>query len=128
MRRLCLSVALLMLCLFAAPLTVSAAYNPFGGVCNNPSNATSAACTGQTTSDPLTGPGGKLANITNIIAFVAGAAAIIVVVVGGLRYITAGGDSNKAAEARKTVTNALIGIVIIVLGRALIEFVVGRLK
>ena len=64
----------------------------------------------------------KLHQITNIIARVAGAAAILLLLVGSLQYITANGDSSKAANARNTIIYALVGVVVVFLAAAIIEF------
>lgn len=125
-RRLLLAVTLLSLCLFAAPLR-AAAFDPFGGSVCSGQQAQSAVCTSKTTQDPITGTSGVLDNITNIIAGIAGGAAVILIIIGGLRYVTSGGEADKVASAKKTVMNALIGIAVIVLARALIDFVITRL-
>ncbi len=49
----------------------------------------------------------------NILLFVTGAIAIIYVILGGYRYITAGGDPKKAEAARSTIINAVIGVIIV---------------
>ena len=60
----------------------------------------------------------SLTNIINsmitIILIVAGILAVMYLVYGGIIYITAGGDAEKAGKGRTAITNAIIGIVIIV--------------
>jgi hypothetical protein len=116
-----------------APVS-AAAFGPFSDVCGNSGNTGSAVCSSTSKSDPngnplnpLTGASGTLGTITSIIAYIAGAAAIIIIIVSALRFITAGGDANKAAAARATLVNALIGLVVIVLGKVLIDFVLSKL-
>jgi hypothetical protein len=129
--------ALGLLCLlsFAAPAPTQA-FDIFNGVnCNSGQNSESAACSSKVKKDPntgepinpLTGQDGLLLNITNIVAYIAGAAAIILIVVSGIRFMTAGGDSAKVTAARQTLTGALIGIAVIVLARTLIIYVVKTL-
>jgi hypothetical protein len=125
-RRLLLAVVLLSLCLFAAPLRAMA-FDPFGAHVCDGQQAQSAVCTSKTTQDPITGTGGVLDNIANIVAVIAGGAAVILIIIGGLRYVTSGGEAEKVASAKRTVMNALIGIAVIVLARALIDFVITRL-
>lgn len=69
----------------------------------------------------ITLPAGFPSDINSIIAsavsLVIAAAGVIffaVLIIGGLRYLTAGGDEKAAQEARKTLTNAAVGLVIIV--------------
>ena len=54
---------------------------------------------------------------------VAGAAAVVYIIYGGIQYITAAGDQEKASGARTTITNAMIGIIIIALSLVLIGWV-----
>ncbi|MEK7594232.1 MAG: hypothetical protein AAB436_01175 [Patescibacteria group bacterium] len=127
-RRTLLSVALMMMCFFATPITASAAYDVFNGVdCTDVANQTSAVCSSKTDTDPISGSDGVIARITNIVAIVAGAAAIIVVIVSGMRLTTSGGDAAKVATARNGIINALIGILIIVIARLLIFFILKRI-
>lgn len=89
--------------------------------------ADSAVCKDKTTKNPLTGSDGLLVKITNIIAFIAGAAAIIVIIVSAIRYITSGGDSAKVGNAKAALINAAIGVLVIVLARSLIVYVLNKL-
>jgi hypothetical protein len=55
--------------------------------------------------------------IQNIIKFLAPAAAIaffIMVVVGGFKFLTSGGDPKAAASARSTLTFAILGVILVV--------------
>jgi|GEM_PF-1766134 len=86
-------------------------------------------------SDPPTGCGtGVLYDVTNIVSYIGGAAAVIVIIVGALRFATSGSDvsTNSRTDtdietARRTIGGALIGLVIIILGRFLIDFVLSKL-
>ena len=133
-KRLLLAVALLNLCLLSAPLSV-AAFDPFGGVdCSQTDVSGSTACQDNTRQDPITGTGGLLLNITNIVAFVGGAAAVIVIIIGAIRYITSGSDLSTGSRtdtdvesAKRTISNAMIGLAVIILAHTLIIFVIKKL-
>ena len=59
-------------------------------------------------------------------AYIIGTAiAIIVVVVGGIGYMTAGGNEDRQASAKKTIISGLIGAAIIVLAGVIIDTVVS---
>jgi hypothetical protein len=105
----------------------SAAFDPFGGVDCGGARANSAVCTSRTTEDPISGPNGVLLKITNIVAFIAGAAAIIVVIVGSIKFITSNGDANNISSAKKTIINAVIGLAVIIIGRTLVIFIINSL-
>lgn len=64
--------------------------------------------------------------ILNIIAIairLAGYAAVGFVIWGGIKYMLAAGDSNKIVSAKKTITNALIGLLIALSAVAIVNFI-----
>jgi hypothetical protein len=48
------------------------------------------------------------------------------VVIAGFRYLTAGADANKAAEAKRQIAHALIGLVIAASAATIIKFVLEK--
>ena len=92
-----------------------------------PSGSTSQTCQSKTTDNPLTGTNGLLYKVASLIAIIAGIAAVIVMIVGGIKYITSGGDAQKITSAKHTIVGALIGLIIIVLAQTIITFVIKRL-
>jgi len=54
-----------------------------------------------------------VANILNIIIGLAGVVLLLVLIGGGFGYITSGGDKEKTAKAKNTLTYAILGLVII---------------
>jgi hypothetical protein len=62
----------------------------------------------------------------NIITYVVGIAAIIGIVVSGLRFILANGDSNAVASARTGLIYSLIGIAVAVLAQTIVKFVLDK--
>ena len=64
--------------------------------------------------------------VVDVLNWMIGAAAVICVVmliVGGYSYMTAGGDEQKVGKATKTLTNALIGLAICFIAVMLVNFV-----
>lgn len=75
---------------------------------------------------PIQEAAGKIGlNILNIILVLAGYVAVAYVMWGGFKYLTANGDSGSIASAKKTITNALIGLLIALSAVAIIYFVGG---
>jgi amino acid transporter len=61
--------------------------------------------------------------VTNLITFglgVAGALAVLFIIVGGFFYITAQGDTERLEKAKKTIKNAIIGAVFILLSLVIV--------
>jgi ABC-type Fe3+ transport system permease subunit len=54
--------------------------------------------------------------------------AIVFVIYGGVQYITSQGEPSKTNQARQTVINALIGLVIAVGATTIVTFTAGRFK
>ena len=61
--------------------------------------------------------------IIRFILLVAFVLAFIMLLIGGIRWITAGGDEKGVAAARNMITAALIGLVIVLIAYALIRLV-----
>ncbi len=53
----------------------------------------------------------------------AGIIAFFYVLWGGFMYLTAGGDPGKTAQGQKTITNAIIGVIILFVSYALVRYV-----
>ncbi len=54
--------------------------------------------------------------------------AIIYMIVMGIQFITAGGDSSKAEKAQKGITYAIIGIIVALAASVLTNFVVNYIS
>ena len=67
-------------------------------------------------------------NITNLLVFVLGAVAVIMIIVGGVRYVTSGGDQNAITGAKNTVMYAIIGVVVAIAAYAIVNFVTTWMK
>ncbi|HUD10649.1 MAG TPA: hypothetical protein VMR28_03190 [Candidatus Saccharimonadales bacterium] len=87
-------------------------------------NANGNAVCDQTVNTSL---GSLIATVINILSLIVGVASIIMVIVGGFRFIISGGDSTATASARNTVIYALVGLTIAILAQVLVHFVLGRL-
>lgn len=75
----------------------------------------------------LFGEGGLFQRIANTIIFIVGAVAVIMVIVGGLRYVLSSGNPQATAGAKDTILYAIIGVIVAALAYAIVAFVVGRI-
>ncbi len=133
-KRFFLVLSLLCLFMVAAPSPpATAAYDVYNGVDCSKAGAkagdptASAVCVEKGSGDPISGDDGALLKIANIVAYAAGIAAIIIIIVAGIKYVVSDGDSGKISSAKSTIMGALIGLIIVVLARTLINYVVTRL-
>lgn len=67
-----------------------------------------------------------IATIVDIFSIVVGAVSVIMIIVGGLRYITSSGDSGNVQAAKNTILYAIVGLVIVIFAQTIIRFVVDR--
>ncbi len=54
-------------------------------------------------------------NVVNSALAIAGVALFIVLIIGGLKYITSGGDPKAAEGAQKTITYGIGGLIVVIL-------------
>ncbi len=52
--------------------------------------------------------------------------AVIVILIGGFRWMTAGGNEEKVAGARKTIIAGIIGLIIVLAAYAIASFVINQ--
>jgi hypothetical protein len=64
-----------------------------------------------------------LSAAVTVLSLVIGAAAVIMILVGGFKYMTSGGDSSKVASAKTTLIYALVGVAVAALAQFLVHFV-----
>lgn len=109
----------------AAPLTAEAQFNRGMG-----EGAGAAQGTDQAESlfgGDETGADGIFQTITNVLLFIIGAIAVIMLVIGGVRYTTSGGNSEQVTAAKNTIMYAIIGIIVAILAFAIVNFVISSL-
>ena len=75
----------------------------------------------------LFGDTGVFKQVTNIILYIVGIIAVIMLIIGGIKYVISGGDSKKVTDAKNTVLYAIIGLVIAFLAFAIVNFVISAL-
>lgn len=103
------------------------AANPLGEACTG-SGANSSYCKDvKNTNDPLTGSGGILSKVAQILLMVVGVVSVAFLILGGIKYILANGDSSQLSSAKNTIIYALIGLVVAVLAESIIAFVLNKL-
>ena len=121
------------------PALADASSNPLNAACQTDDQTRSSAICQQAgsqgTNNPIAGPNGIINKAASIIALIAGVAAVIMIIISGIRFVTAGGavggqragDSNSAKAARATMTNAVIGLILVVLAWAIVDLVTTKI-
>ena len=65
-------------------------------------------------------------NVVNILLFIIGAVSVIMLIYGGIRYTTSGGNANSVTAAKNTIMYSIIGLVVAILAFAVVQFVVNQ--
>lgn len=68
-----------------------------------------------------------IGDITNILLFLAGTIAVIMIILGGIRYATSQGDQSAISGAKNTVLYAIIGLIVTIISYAIVNFVLMKL-
>ena len=71
---------------------------------------------------------GTIANIINIVLGFLGIVAVIIILAGGFKWMTAGGNEDGVGEAKKMITGGVIGLVVIFAAWAIANFVLSSLQ
>lgn len=75
----------------------------------------------------LFGDNGVFKRVTNTILYIVGIIAVIMLIIGGIKYVISGGDAKKVTDAKNTILYAIIGLVICFLAFAIVNFVISAL-
>jgi hypothetical protein len=70
----------------------------------------------------------NIKTIVNVLLFILGAIAVIMIIIGGIRYATSGGDASSTKAAKDTILYAVIGLVVAILAYAIVNFILGAFK
>lgn len=68
----------------------------------------------------------RFKTIVNILLFILGAIAVIMIVIGGIKYTTSNGDSSAITSAKNTILYSVVGLVVAILAYAIVNFVVSQ--
>ena len=66
-----------------------------------------------------------ISNIINAVLALVGVVALGVILYGGFRWMTAAGNEESVGEAKKIITAGVIGLIIVIIGWAVVSFVIS---
>lgn len=105
---------------FSGPVSAQTAADE---VCSGIASASGSGCNGSNAT-----LNNVIRNVINIFSVVIGIVAVVMIMVSGFKFITAGGDSGKVGSAKTTLTYAIVGLVIVGLAQAIVRFVLDATK
>jgi hypothetical protein len=86
-------------------------------------NSDSQVCKGTNSNSLFT----LITNVINLLIVIGGIIAVIMIVMGGIRYTTSGGDAGQTKTARDTIVYALVGLIVAIMSFAIVNLVISRL-
>ena len=97
------------------------------GLCQGANLKVDPNCDIATTSlDGTTKVNNIIKTVIDLFSLVVGVVAVIMIIIGGLKYITSGGDSGNITGAKNTILYAVIGLVVVALAQFIVKFVLGK--
>jgi hypothetical protein len=69
--------------------------------------------------------GNRIKAVVNILLYILGAIAVVMIVIGGIRYTTSNGDSGNIKSAKDTILYSVVGLVVALMAYAIVNFVLG---
>ncbi|MEI7683325.1 MAG: pilin [Candidatus Saccharibacteria bacterium] len=125
-------LAVIATALFVAPVMVPAlafaASATQDGLCQGANLQIGSSCDNINAVDTQTKVNDTITWVINIFSIVVGVAAVIMIIVGGLRYIISGGDSGNVTSAKNTILYAIIGLVVVALAQFVVKFVLTKVN
>lgn len=65
-----------------------------------------------------------IAKIVNVILLLLGTVFVVLILIGGFKWMTSGGSSEKIGKAKETITSAAVGLAIVLAAFAISSFVI----
>lgn len=69
-----------------------------------------------------------VADIIDVALGLLGIVAVVIILAGGFKWMTAGGNDDKVGEAKKLIVAGVIGLIIILAAYAIAQFVLGSIS
>ncbi len=66
--------------------------------------------------------------IINTMIFIVGSIAVVMIVIGGVKYVVSNGDASQVQNAKNTILYSVIGLVVAVSAFAIVNFVLDKFK
>jgi hypothetical protein len=102
-----------------SPALPAYAQSPLDDVCATNSDSPVCQRSGETSNS-------FVLNLTNTLLFIVGILAVLGIIIGGIYYVTSGGDSSSVTKAKNTILYSVIGLIVSVLAFAIVRFVTDQ--
>ena len=89
---------------------------------SKPKDEQSAVCA-EANTDSINSP---IQNIIGLMLFAIGTISVIMIIVGGIRYVISNGEAARIKSAKDTILYAVIGLIVSLLAYAIVNFVLNQ--
>jgi len=92
-------------------------------------SSTTAACQGLPggcSAEPATDVKNNVEFVITLFSWIVGIASVFMIILGGFRFVTSGGDSGKVSSSRNTVLYAIVGLIVVAVAQIIVRFVLTR--
>jgi hypothetical protein len=73
------------------------------------------------------GADGTFVSVMNVFLGICGAIAVLMIAIGGIKYIMSMGEAGATKRAKDTILYAFIGLFVVLLAGAIVNFVIGKI-
>lgn len=63
-------------------------------------------------------------NGIDLISIIVGIISVVVLIIGGIKFVTSEGDSAKVTSARNTILYAIVGLILVAFAQIIVKFVI----
>lgn len=109
----------------APVVPVAAQQDLFKKACTN---ASSAICDSKDEGKTRDDAANRVKDVINTVLYVLGIIAVIMIVIGGFRYVMSSGDQTGVTNGKNTILYAVIGLIVAILSYAIVNFVIFQLQ
>ena len=78
------------------------------------------------TTDGTTNINNLIRDVINFFSAIVDIVSVIMIIWGGFKYITSGGDSSNVSGAKNTIIYAVIGLIIVAMAQFIVQFVLDK--
>lgn len=113
--------------LIPSPVYAAGNVDVFSEVCKNNANKSAVCKETKSTENPLFGPNGVITYAIKFMSVLVGVAAVIILILAGLKFITSGSNPQDVSKAREMIIYAIAGIIIALTAQIIVNFFLNRI-
>ncbi len=70
--------------------------------------------------------GKTIKNVSNLLIFIVGIIAVIMIIIGGIKYATSNGEQSSITSAKNTIMYSIVGLIVAFMAFAIVDFIIDR--